>query len=467
MTFEYDAFLSYSSKDKTIVHALAECLKQDGLRVWLDEWAIQPGDLIPLKIHEGLEKSHILLMCMSPAYFESEWGLMEYNILIFRDPRNKERRLIPLLIADCIRPDFIAPIAYIDWRIPSNKAYRKILALCQEKQGEEAKNYGILLENMGRRKEDGRQFAYLTQVMNNTIAVLNIVSNTVIATVPVGDRPLGVAVSPEGTKVYVVNGLSNNVSVINAFTNTVTTSVTVENPFAVVITPDGNYAYVTSAENIVSVINTLTDIITATIRVGNRPFGVAVSPDGKKVYVANYGSNTVSVIDTATNTVLTAINVGNCPYGISVATDGTKVYVANSVSTSATGGGKNAIGNNGPGSVTVIDTATNTVIAMVEVGVMPTEVAVTPDSKKVYVSNLASNTVSVIDTATNTVSATVPVGSSPYGIEVAPDGTRTYVVGSPVSIIDVATNKVIGSIDVKSVYGTFGHFIGPLLKHRL
>jgi hypothetical protein len=41
--FEYDVFLSYSSKDSEIVHALAERLKQDGLRVWLDAWAIQPG----------------------------------------------------------------------------------------------------------------------------------------------------------------------------------------------------------------------------------------------------------------------------------------------------------------------------------------------------------------------------------------------------------------------------------------
>ncbi|MFB3764992.1 MAG: toll/interleukin-1 receptor domain-containing protein [Methanotrichaceae archaeon] len=43
-TFEYDVFLSYSTKDKKIIHALAECLMKDGLRVWLDAWAIQPGE---------------------------------------------------------------------------------------------------------------------------------------------------------------------------------------------------------------------------------------------------------------------------------------------------------------------------------------------------------------------------------------------------------------------------------------
>ncbi len=134
--FEYDVFLSYSSKDKNIVHDLANRLKQDGLRVWLDKWEIKPGNLIPLKIQEGLEKSHTLLMCMSPAYFESEWGRMEHYTLLFRDPINKQRRLIPLLIADCIRPDFIAYLAYIDWRTCSDEAYDDILDSCSENNSE-------------------------------------------------------------------------------------------------------------------------------------------------------------------------------------------------------------------------------------------------------------------------------------------------------------------------------------------
>jgi hypothetical protein len=106
--FEYDVFLSYSSKDKKVVHPLSERLKKDGLRVWLDAWAIMPGDSIPLKIQHGLERSRILLMCMSPAYFASEWGKLEHLTLLFRDPTNAQRRFIPLLIDDCILPDIIA-----------------------------------------------------------------------------------------------------------------------------------------------------------------------------------------------------------------------------------------------------------------------------------------------------------------------------------------------------------------------
>ena len=49
-------------------------------------------------------------------------------------------------------------------------------------------------------------------------------------------------------------------------------------------------------------------------------------------YVANGGSNTVSVIDTATKTVVATVGVGSVPDGIAVTPDGTHVYVANSSS---------------------------------------------------------------------------------------------------------------------------------------
>jgi YVTN family beta-propeller protein len=74
---------------------------------------------------------------------------------------------------------------------------------------------------------------------------------------------------------------------------------------------------------------------------------VAVNPAGTSVYVANRGSNTISVIETATNTVVATVSVGANPFGVAVTPDGTRVYVAHRSS------------NN----VSVIDTASNTVVA--------------------------------------------------------------------------------------------------------
>jgi YVTN family beta-propeller protein len=69
----------------------------------------------------------------------------------------------------------------------------------------------------------------------------------------------------------------------------------------------------------------------------------------------------------------------------------------------------------------VIDTASNKVVGTpILVGDSPSLVAVAPDGKYGYVTNLTSNNVSVIDTASNTVEATVPVGSLPFGVGIMP-----------------------------------------------
>jgi hypothetical protein len=52
--FQYNVFLSHSSKDKTVVRELAARLQRDGARVWLDEEQIKPGDSIPAKIEESV-----------------------------------------------------------------------------------------------------------------------------------------------------------------------------------------------------------------------------------------------------------------------------------------------------------------------------------------------------------------------------------------------------------------------------
>ncbi len=102
----------------------------------------------------------------------------------------------------------------------------------------------------------------------------------------------------------------------------------------------------------------------------------------------------------------------------------------------------------------MIDTASNTVVAMVPVGRFPSWVAITPDGKHAYVANQGSTTVSVIETAGNTVVATVPVGLAPYGIAFTPDGKHVYVANissNNVSVIDTASNTVVATLAV----GTF------------
>jgi YVTN family beta-propeller protein len=319
-------------------------------------------------------------------------------------------------------------------------------------------------------------FAYIANWGSNSVSVIDTATNTVSATVNVGNYPVGVAVNPDGTKVYVTNNmgsypnLQSIVSVIDTATNKVTANISLgNNPFPadVAVSPDGTKVYALnnmgnypSLQSIVSVIDTATNTVASTVKVGLNPLGLDINPDGTKVYVTDPEGKTVSIIDTATNTVSATVNVGGTPTGVAVSPDGTKVYVTAYNLVHATNGLITM-----DGMVDVISPSSNTVITSITGFKHPYHIAVAPDGSKVYLIDLYSNTVIVIDAATNNVKATIPVGNFTTGVSITPDGKKLYVVDSDsnsVSVIDVATNTVIASIPVGDKPNAFGHFIGPL-----
>ncbi len=95
--FQYDVFLSHSSKDKPVVRPLAERLRQDGLKAWFDEWKLPVASVYDrrgrerrsqsaataAKIEEGLERSRELVLCMSANAFGSDWAQLESGIFRF------------------------------------------------------------------------------------------------------------------------------------------------------------------------------------------------------------------------------------------------------------------------------------------------------------------------------------------------------------------------------------------------
>jgi len=241
---------------------------------------------------------------------------------------------------------------------------------------------------------------------------------------------------------YIANQGSNNVSVIDIATNTVVGSPIAvgAGPVGIAVHPAGTRVYTANfaaGANSFSVINAFTGTA-QTFPAGSSPIGIAVNHAGTRAYLTNGGDVTVSVIDTATNAIVANVAVGNGVLGVAVSRDDTRVYVTR---------------RSGPNAVAVIDATSNTLAATVPVGTDPFGVAVNPAGTRVYTANNGSNNVSVIDTSTNTVTATIPVGGSPWGIAVSPDGTRVYVANSgsnTVSVIDATTNSVIAAIPVGS-----------------
>jgi YVTN family beta-propeller protein len=250
----------------------------------------------------------------------------------------------------------------------------------------------------------------------------------------------------------VVNSDDNTVSVIDTAKNEVIATITVgENPHGIAVTPDGKKLYVTNSDdNTVSEIDATTNTVIDTVGVGKYPFGVVVTPDGKKIYVASNVGGTVSVINIATDTVESTLNVGS-GLGVAIASDGAKVYIANEQS----------------GTISIIDTATDTVSAKVKVEGGPYNVAVTPDGTKAYVANGVN--VCVVDMNKNIVTTTIKAGESPYGVAVTPDGTKAYVTDlfdNNISVIDTTTDTITTNFDVGSQSGnpSLGQFIGTCLS---
>ncbi|MHC4474541.1 MAG: TIR domain-containing protein [Planctomycetota bacterium] len=131
-SFEYDVFLSHSGKDKAVVRELAGRLKADGVRVWFAEWQIKAGDSIPAKIEEGLERSRVLVLCMSANAFGSDWATLESQTFRFRDPLNSERRFIPVRLDEAPIKGSLAQFLYINWLTADRKQeYAKLLEACR------------------------------------------------------------------------------------------------------------------------------------------------------------------------------------------------------------------------------------------------------------------------------------------------------------------------------------------------
>lgn len=157
--FQYDVFLSHSSKDKKVVRNIAERLKKDGVKVWFDEWILKPGDNIPAKIEEGLEHSRVLVLCMSANAFGSDWAQLESGTFRFRDPLNKDRRFLPLRLDNVSIKGSLAQFLYINWSpAEREQAYKKLINTIGPRQDQPDQKISVLprIKPLRRLKLKGR-----------------------------------------------------------------------------------------------------------------------------------------------------------------------------------------------------------------------------------------------------------------------------------------------------------------------
>lgn len=117
-TFRYDAFVSYSHKNKDVVDALVAELhrRRPRLRLFVDRLELQPGMAWQQHIFDALDASRKVICVFSPDYLMSKVCKEEFNIALFRHRESPEGVLLPLYLFTAPLPTYMKLVHYEDVR---------------------------------------------------------------------------------------------------------------------------------------------------------------------------------------------------------------------------------------------------------------------------------------------------------------------------------------------------------------
>ena len=157
---------------------------------------------------------------------------------------------------------------------------------------------------------------WVTDASTSLVTVFDATTGDVLATVPVGLRPMGIVVPPGLNKVYVADEGSDTVSVLSKATMTLVATVPLPPPFGrqphhMSTSPDGRFVYVGErGSNVVDVIDTATDLVSARFAAGSpgsKTLAVVPAPAGELLYAVNRGMSpspsTLTALEASTGTV--------------------------------------------------------------------------------------------------------------------------------------------------------------------
>jgi len=168
---------------------------------------------------------------------------------------------------------------------------------------------------------DGK-LIYATSEEDGTVTVIDIASAKALKTIKVGRRPRSVTFLPDGSRAFVTNENDGTLSIIDTASMEATKAIPLGEglkPMGQAMSRDGSRLYVSTGRGkSVVIFEPSTEKVLATFEVGQRPWGIALSPDEKLLFTANGPSNDVSVVDIATRAVIKKIKVGQRPWGVLV-----------------------------------------------------------------------------------------------------------------------------------------------------
>ncbi len=286
--------------------------------------------------------------------------------------------------------------------------------------------------------------AYTSNERDNTMSVIDLNQMKTIKTVPTGQRPRGITVTPDGKYVLVACGDDDEIQIFDSKTFQVVRKLPTPDPELFALRPTGNPLYVSNENDaLVTVWNIDTGEKLATIPTGVEPEGMDVSPDGQLIVNTSETTNMAHFIDYKSEKMIGAVLVGSRPRNARFKHDESEVWVSSELG----------------GTVSVIDPKTRQITHTISFPVQglrgdeiqPEDIQFTKDDKLAFVALGPANRVAVVDATDYKVKKYLLVGQRVWHLGFTPDYKYLLTANgesNDVSVINVPDLTVIKSIPV-------------------
>jgi len=296
----------------------------------------------------------------------------------------------------------------------------------------------------------------------HSVSIIDVQDKKETWRIPVESGWLGICFSPDGGRLFVSGGSSNNIEVYSFDNGAVKHEKTLSPsqspdktyfPAGLTVSRDGRLLIAANLlDNSITVFNLTENAPPRNIPVGEMPYAVLIHPDNRRAYVSNWGGKSVSVVDLQQSREIMKIPAGSHPNALVLSPDGKRLYVANANSDN----------------VTVINTELHTVEEIIDMspypeapaGTQPNALALTNDGTILYSANAGNNSIAVIDVSRSPaqVIGLIPTGRYPTAAALTHDNS-TLIIANGMGYGCASRQENLQSAqtltsNVQPVYGT-------------